>query len=146
MKGHMIESAMWVTGEESAKLIEHHKQQVSLAISARCAKEGWIPGPIHFVTKHPEEDRVPEVPEHISGQRVRLLVAECVVVDDIPKDAKGSFCANLEKQDLERLRRITRRNVPYKLSDDQCDAIIEKLGPDTAFDLVMADSKRDKPH
>jgi len=54
--------------------------------------------------------------------------------------SEGSFIAQLEKKDLERLRKITRhayfkknRQIP---TVEQCDQYIEELGPDAAVDAL----------
>lgn len=137
--GDMIESAIWMTGKESDELKEHHRQQVMIAIERLCDEKGLLRGPVMLIEKRPEEDRVPSVPDSISGPRVRLLVAEAAIVGMAPQTSKGSFIANLEKRDLERLRMITREARAKHgqiLTDAECDSVIEEIGPEAALDTL----------
>jgi len=140
--GDVIESAIWLTGEESAEMRARYEDDVRGAIDYLCHEKGFIHGPVTFIEKRPEEDHVPEVPDHIQGQRVRLLVAEATVV--AKATGKGSFVANLEAKDLARLRDIIRRswskhvNDGGLINDAECDRIIETLGPEAALDTLRS--------
>jgi hypothetical protein len=107
-----------------------------------CNELGFYHGPVSFTEKRPEEDRVPEVPDHIQGSRVRLLVAEAEVVGKCPESPQGSFIANLDRKDLVRLRKVTRRahakNHPHgeDMTDPEVDEIIERYGPDAALETL----------
>lgn len=141
--GDVIQNAIWVTGDESPEMRRQYEQDVSQAISDLCESEGFEHGPITFVEKLPGSDRVPTVPNHIHGSRVRLLVAESEVFGIRVLSGKGSFVANLDKKDLKRLRTITRRAWAKSHPDDvltnkQCDDYIEELGPQTAVDMIRA--------
>lgn len=142
--GDLIESAIWLTGDESQEIRHQYEADVRYAISALCEDQGYEHGPVTFREKHPGTDGIPPVPDHIQGSRVRLLVAEAEVVGIRVLSSKGSFVANLEKKDLQRLRTITRRtwakNNPNDLllSNKQCDDYIEQLGPETAVELIRA--------
>jgi hypothetical protein len=140
-QGDVIESAIWITGEETEELRQRFKSDVALAIAALCHDEGWLHGPVTFVEKRPGDDMVPPVPNHISGPRVRLLVAEAIVTDKALETSKGSFVANLDRKDLKRLREITRRKWSDHhsgeiLSNDICDKWIEQLGPEAAIETL----------
>lgn len=130
--GDTMELGMWVTGEESESLYELHQKTIEEAFD-RISK-GWKRSKTLWLLKHPMDDRVPEVPDHIQGIEVRLLVAESTLLGREVQSPKGSFIANLEKKDLDRLRRITRKN--RTLSDEQCDEIIEILGPESALETL----------
>ena len=134
--GEVIESAIWLTGEESEELRTRYEQDVSQAIDDLCYEYGMLHGPIQWVEKIPGTDRVPTVPDHIQGQRVRLLVAESTVTDYAPQTSEGSFVANLECKDVERLRLITRKAARKTLTDEECDEIIEEHGPEAALDTL----------
>jgi len=141
--GDVINSAIWVTGDESAKMRADYEGQVSDAINYFCHEQGMIHGPVTFIEKRPEEDGVPEVPDHIQGQRVRLLVGEATVVAKAAANKKGSFVGNLDVKDLARLRGIIRRSHHKhmnggQISNDECDEIIEELGPETALDTLRS--------
>ncbi len=139
--GDMVESAIWLTGEESQEMRTRYEIDVSRSIDILCDEKGFSHGPVMFIEKRPEEDRVPEVPDHISGQRVRLLVAEAVLTEKSLAQVSGSFIYNLDRIDLQRLREITRRvhlqyNPDQRLNDMECDKIIEEIGPDAAIDTL----------
>lgn len=59
-----------------------------------------------------------------------MLVASAEVEAVAPPLAAGrSFLADLDFQDLQRLRRVTRRAAGRLLSDAACDALIEDFAP-----------------
>lgn len=133
-EGDVVESAIWLTGEETEEQRMAYEYQVCGAISMLCRENGFFSGPVQFVEKRPGDARVPDVPEHIHGDRVRLLIAEATVVAEVPVTLEGSFVNNLSPADLERLRAITRKHsFPEMLSDSQCDKIIEDYGPRAAL-------------
>ncbi len=140
--GNTIESAIWITGDEPLTLRKQYERDVSNAIAHLCEENGFEHGPVKFIEKRPGNDRVPDVPEHIQGSRVRLLVAEAEIVGKRPLSSTGSFVANLEKKDLDRLRAITRRKWAehhrMALTDEQCDEYIEELGPEAALDTLRS--------
>lgn len=127
--GEVIETAIWITGEESPEDRKKYEHDVARAIDYFCYQHDFTHGPVVFTEKHPMDDRVPEVPDHIQGQRVRLLVAESVLLA-----GRGSFVANLEFEDLKKLRSIIRK---YRnLTDEECDEMIEELGVQTVMDTI----------
>lgn len=138
--GDVIESAIWLSGEESEELRTFYEKDVEFAIATMCAQEGCLHGPVSFTEKHPEDDSVPQVPHHISGTRIRLLVAEAEVIGRKLENKPDSFVANLDRKDLVRLRKITRvaaaQGAGKLLNDAQCDEIIERYGPEAALDTL----------
>lgn len=142
--GDVIESAIWITGEESAEMRARYELDVRNAIGYLCHEHGFVHGPVIFIEKRPEEDKVPAVPDHVQGQRVRLLVGESTVIKEMVASPKGSFVANLEHKDLMRLRAIIRRERNKSLgamngtvmADEECDNIIEQIGPEAAVDTL----------
>lgn len=134
--GDVIESGIWLTGDEPQELKVRYKQDVTQAIDDLCREHNVLHGPVQWIEKKPGEDRVPEVPDHIQGSNVRLLIAEAEVTEYAPITSQGSFVANLEKKDLLRLRAITRRAAKTLLTDQDCDDIIEQLGPDAALETL----------
>jgi len=131
--GDIIESGIWVTGDEPESMRKWYEGQVSEAMCYLASEQGFNLGPVMFTEKHPMDDRVPEVPDHIQGSRVRLLVGEAVVESVIDR---GSFIANLEYEDLQRLRTITRKKAGRPLQDWEADQVIDMLGPDAALDTM----------
>ena len=145
--GDVIESAIWINGEESQEQRQQYEADVRHAIDELCDSLGFYHGPVAFVEKRPEEDRVPDVPDHIHGIHVRLLVAEAEVTGKKPETPRGSFIANLDHNDLMRLRQITqaaymRQFSGRVLSVEETDAVIEAIGPESALDAL----RRDRMH
>lgn len=140
--GEVVESAIWITGDEAQEVRTRYEQDVRVAIAEFCSQEGFTHGPVTFIEKHPGDDRVPEVPNHVQGSRVRLLVAEAELTGLVVQTSEGSFVANLDKKDLFRLRTITRRAWAKQhheiLTDAQCDEYLEELGPEVAVETLRA--------
>ena len=133
--GDVIETAIWLSGDESEEMRQRYINDVCAAIEEQCHTEHVLHGPITFTEKRPGEHRVPPVPDHIQGQRVRLFVAETTVMSVI-ETKEGSFVANLDHVDLIRLRRFTRRQARKVMTDQECDQIIEQYGPEAAIDSL----------
>jgi len=134
--GETVHSAIWLDGCETDEMVSQYKADVEQAIADLCRDSGVIAGPVKFSYKYPHEDGVPEVPDHVQGLAVRMLVGEADVVGKAPELKMNSFLGDLEKKDLERLRVIVRRQSPGLITDKECDAIIEEVGPDAAYDAV----------
>ena len=136
--GDIIESAIWITGDEPAEMRARYEQDVCNAIDYLCHEHRFLHGPVTFIEKFPGADDVPPVPDHIHGLRVRLLVGESTVTDKAIETVNGSFVYELDRVDLEKLRKITRRvhsqyHLDNKMSNEECDKIIEEIGPDAAL-------------
>ena len=139
--GDLIESAIWITGDESQSIRTRYEQDVRQAMADFCAEEGLEYGPVTFIEKRPGDDRVPPVPDHVQGSRVRLLVGEAQIIDNRVATSEGSFIANLEKKDLVRLRAITRngymkQHPGHNMTDSECDQYIEQYGPEAAIETL----------
>jgi hypothetical protein len=139
--GDLIESAIWITGDEIRETRERYEQDVRDAVDYMCSEEGLEHGNVVFLEKRPGDDRVPSVPDHIQGSRVRLLVGEAQITGNRVLNSKGSFIANLDKKDLGRLRQITRNQfiknkLGDHLSDSECDKYIELYGPEAAIETL----------
>jgi len=142
--GDVLETAIWADGRETAEQRQRFKRDMGVALNQIAS--GLVLGPIIFTEKRPGDERVPEVPDHIQGPDVRLLIAEAIVIARLPdlNVQQGAFIAELEPDDLARLRRITRMSYALQkpfmvpLTDRQCDTIINDLGPDAALDTLRA--------
>ena len=144
--GEVLELAIWLSGKETERELEHWKTVVCPEeFNERARRHGLISSPPEFTIKQVGEDRVPVPPAHISGPDVRLLVAEAKVGPGRPVILKETgFAADLEKNDLARLRRLTRAahtktHPGDRLTDRQCDQIIEAQGPDVAVKTLEDD-------
>ena len=135
--GDVVENAVWLTGDEPEWMRKQYEQDVSESIDQLCEEFGFSHSPPVFIEKHPEAEDVPPVPDHIQGQRVRLLIGEATVMEKMPETSVGSFVANLEQDDLDRLRTITRKahakHNHTLIGNSECDKIIEELGPEAAM-------------
>lgn len=138
--GDQIESAIWVDGTETQEQVQEHHAHIAAQIALLCYEQGWECGPTTFEEKKPGNEHVPQVPDHISGPEVQLLVATAEVVGRRVETSPESFVSNLDRKDLVRLRKITRvAAATYDgrlLSDHECDDIIEELGPEVALDQL----------
>lgn len=146
--GDKIESAIWITGTEPPELLKRFEDDFNL--NAR-ALEGQFVGievsPAVVEMKLPGGERVPQVPDHISGPNVRLL---CLTADVHQRNVfsrnEAGFIGDLKHEDHMRLRRITRRAArPHMegmpLDDKAVDAIINQLGPEAAMHSLRQDAR-----
>lgn len=139
--GDTIESAIWLTGEETQDLRDRYEDDVRNAVSYICHEKGYTHGPVRFVEKRPGAERVPAVPDHVQGIDVRLLIGEADVTGNVPQLERRSFIGDLDAKDLERLRTVTRREYErahpgQSLSNEECDDIIDELGLEAAVEAV----------
>ncbi len=139
--GDVLEAAIWLDGRETAEHRRLYEADLQEQLARAGNLYGMVIGPLMWTEMRLGEDRVPKVPDQIAGPDVRLLVAEARVVCRMPDYtvAGGSFVDELEPADLARLRAITRRAHAWRkpgerrLTDAECDAVIERIGPETAL-------------
>lgn len=141
--GDRCEIAIWLDGTETLELIQRWKEDVREQANLFEQNLNVTIGPFEFNMKRPGEERVPQVPEHVSGPDVRLLVAEADVTAGHFTIWKATgFVHDLTQPDLERLRKITRHahalaHPGDKLDDQHCDSIIEQLGPKLIEEMLL---------
>ena len=139
--GDALETAIWLTGEEPDALKQRFESDVRAKLAEMADHEGVIIGPLLMTEKRPGEDRVPQVPDHVHGMNVRLLVGEAAVVGEV-FTSEGAFVADLDPKDLARLRTILRRvHQAYnpgkpELSQEKCDEYININGPEAALEAL----------
>ncbi len=139
--GDVLEAAVWLDGRETAKHRSLYEADLREQLARVGDLYGMVIGPLIWAEKQHGEDRVPRVPDHIAGPDVRLLVAEAHVVCRMPDYTvgDGSFVHELDPADLARLREFTRHAHAWRnpgerrLTDAECDAVIERIGPETAL-------------
>ena len=141
--GEIIQTSIWLDGNETKEMRKQFEEEAQWILEYQCNLEGLSAGPIRCYEKHPEDSDVPPVPKHINGERIRLLQIEADIIQMKPITSKGSFIADLDIKDLKLLRKITRRSVKVHLSDEDCDSIIEELGPEAAMDAVRRNYKKE---
>lgn len=149
--GDVLEVAIWKTGDEPEGTDARFKKDMAEQIQEMADMSGVVCGDIKWSVKAPGMERVPPVPGHIQGQRVRLLIGEAEIVGELPAETTDSLIANLEYKDLQTLRGITRsshqRHFPGRtLLDAECDDIIEALGPEAAVDALRTHAGQGRPH
>jgi hypothetical protein len=132
--GDLAECAVWIDGTESEAMLRQWKTDCSFMMASSQEPRLKL-GPISFDIKRPGEDRVPPVPERISGPSVRLLVATAEVLGFETVKAE-SFVSELSEADLVRMRKATRKAHGRNLPDNVCDQIIDRLGPVAAGVMV----------
>lgn len=138
--GQTIETSIWLNGQETVgELIKWKTKDLPDLMHIYEYENGVILGEIEFEELLPIDDRVPEVPDHIRGIDVRLLVATARVDRyAAPKIMPKPFLEELSFEDRDKLRKATRRahqaNAPEMpaLSNERCDEVIEALGQETA--------------
>jgi len=137
--GDTVENAIWLDGRETKEQRKAYEKAVEVAIEQECSQNGFMCGKVIFHVKHPYDERVPPVPEHITGTQPRLLVAESDVIGLAIEEVQSSFISDIEPRDLLKLREITRRAAVARghfLNDHEVDDIIETLGPEAAMDAL----------
>jgi hypothetical protein len=140
--GDTLEQAIWLDGTETLEHINRWRDDCPAMLAGSARDKRVTLGPVRYQIKRPGDDRVPPVPAHISGPDVRLLVAEADVVAVAPKLVPRSFLADLDRPDLLRLREVTRRvrasqnPAAPRLTDAECDRVIEDRGPAVAERVV----------
>lgn len=148
--GDTLEIAWWLDGRETTHQINQMKDVDFPAEIKNIENEyGILFAPPNYTIKLPGEDRVPQVPNHIHGPDVRMLVCESMAIANKPKKLTQSseltgFTLDLPKDQLQRLRVITRRAYfrfhGVHISNKNCDQIIEALGPDVAMRTLRAET------
>lgn len=138
-EGDTLELSLWYNDQHPQ---EFESAQVGIyrAFHETELKLGVKMGPVNFTVLAPGDPRVPEPPKEFQGTP-RIMIGEAVVEKLVPvmlTDDIG-FTQDLEDKDLETLRAITRRTHrlyhPFEkeLTDEQADAIINEVGPETAM-------------
>lgn len=132
----LAECAIWLDGTETDSMLAQWKADCAY-LMARSHDPVMHLGPVNFEIKRPGQERVPQVPDHLQGPDVRLLIATAEVLG-FEVVRKGSFVDSLGKADLSRLRNATRREHGKRghLTGAQCDQIIERLGPVAAAETA----------
>lgn len=138
--GETLEVAIWLTGNETPEMRARFEADCKAALARLEVERRLVCGPVRWTEKGVLEDRVPTPPDHVQGPAVRLLVAEADIVAERPANAPLS--RDLDDEPLARLRAIVRarhaRARPFqaRLTDAECDAIIDEVGPDAAATVV----------
>lgn len=136
--GETIERGWWLKGSEPPDARAAIEDLMREDIAEVASGYNVLHGVVTFHEKRIGEPRVGEPPKNFNGPDVRLLVAESEILAYY--EAEPGFVTELEAKDLERLRERTRaaysRAWPWKqrLTDAECDEIINAIGPDAALD------------
>lgn len=146
-----VELAIWVSDDDPpAKLRWWRDEEVPRLFNESAEAASVTLGPVRWYELAPGTDRAGTPPNGVQGINVRLLVAEADVVGWIAPVVDGpGFIDELKHEDLVKLRNATRRSFGPCLSadgksyrelrDDECDRIINLVGPDAAVrEMVSA--------
>lgn len=69
--GDLLECAIWLDGTETEQQVKDWKERDCIsALTQMAAGSMVIIGPVDYEIKYPGEDRVPPVPDHVSGPDV----------------------------------------------------------------------------
>ena len=137
--GEVLQTAIWMDGKETVEQKRMFERDIRASLASLADFAGIIIGPLILTEKRPGDDRVPEVPNHIQGPDVRLLVAKATVMGHPYGHDSSAFVADLDVKDLARLRAILRRvHGAYnpgkpELTTEKCDEYINANGPDAAL-------------
>ena len=147
-----VEMAIWFNANDYIleDAVEAKRDEIEEYLKVKCRSMKAKAGEIKFEILKPGDERVPEVPKwlEITPKAVpRLLFA---YTDAVPKKLvttnEGGIAGDLEKKDLERLRTITRRQHQKsrpgepRLTDPECDAIINQVGKDVVLEELRKSS------
>lgn len=149
--GTVLELSLWY---DAAKTLDTAglREQLSEAFGRKVEQNRVRTSPLSFSTLNPGDDRVPKVPlwlENEKGSLPRLLHAEAVVLGSsevLP--VEQGLTGDLDKKDLAKLRRATRRahkkSRPNesRLTDIECDTIIDAAGIEVVLEQLKKLSAR----
>jgi len=143
--GEAFETAIWMDGRETEHQFTQCVADITEAFGRMAVEAGVVIAQPLFTIKAPGGERVPAVPIGISGPNVRLLVGEAKIIAWAPEASPaGGFVQQLDAIDRERLRIITRRAHrtanpgAERLTDAECDALAEQVGPESAAKAIKA--------
>ena len=143
--GESYHLGIWLDGRESAANMKMFKLDCLEAFRYIGSRNGVLFGEAEFEKKKPGDDMVPPVPDGCAERELTFLVASAKVIwtPSFSSPRPDSlFAAQLEPDDLRRLRKLTREayTKAYKgklpLTDAQCDTLINELGPEAAVDSL----------
>jgi hypothetical protein len=131
--GDVIPAALWYNNDNPKEKTDAERG-ITEVINGIAAEEEVKIGPFHWDDVDPLSPRVPEPPKHYQGD-ARCLIGEVVVIGHM-KDPSKDFASDLEEDDLQRLRAITREKMG-PLTDDECDDQINEWGPEVAYEETL---------
>lgn len=136
--GDELEIAIWICDDDPTGKVDWWKTQEGPKRMRESAEiYGLRHGEITWHELRPGEGRAGHPPKRMTGSNMRLLVGEARIVSEILAPPPKTFLADLAVKDLETLRTATRRAYhPTTLSDEQCDKVIEKIGPQVAEEML----------
>jgi hypothetical protein len=91
--GDLAEYAIWVDGTETEQMLRQWKADCGFMMASSHEPKLKL-GPVAFEIKKPGEDRVPKVPDRLTGPDVRLLVATAEVLGLRPSRRNRSLTAS----------------------------------------------------
>lgn len=129
--GETFEAGIWFSNPLEKSRAE---KEIKIAFRQITKTSGIVFSPIVWDILKPGDERVPSPPKEMIEAKLLVGEAKVRVVPQI-QVVERSFVADLDFVDAQRLRQITRtayREVnpeEPELTDDQCDVVIDELGP-----------------
>ena len=145
--GDIAQYAIWTCDEDNRAKIAWFKAEEAPRLLKESADEhGVILGPVSHYELEPGEGQAGHPDENAQGTNWKLLVFEAAVVAEKPEARTSSFLLDLDPKDLAVLRKATRKagqNGGRRLTDAECDGVIEHFGPKVAERVLkdMLDAK-----
>lgn len=134
--GSAMEAAYWYNAADAAAK-KDAEVNVRSAFESVEDQLGCRFGPLAWEDVDPLSPRVPDPPPWMQGQ-VRALIGMGVIFTYPNARIESKFIADLEEEDLRKLRAATRKMFAKSggiaLTDEECDEIINEYGPDAALD------------
>lgn len=135
--GTFCECAAWFN-PANPKAHDGTKSALVVAMAMLQGENGVVFGEFTWMILQPGDDRVPDPPDD-APNGVELMLVEAQVVKAKTPLEKASFITDLAFSDLDMLRKLTRKGAAeygQTLTDDECDAIIEHIGPKMAEQVL----------
>jgi len=147
--GSEIEAAIWYDAGNCIDPVNDFGDSIKEGISQMCLKHSVVCGGTEYEVLKPGDDRVPRVPkwlEKIDGSIPRLLVARTRIIATASVQNSIGIIGDLDHKDVMRLRALTRMKYQQlnpgsgKLTDQQCDEIIDTLGLEVVLEQLGSGS------
>ena len=145
-QGQELEHAVWYDANVDRNPVKSVGESIRDVVKEIASNHRLSIGPVKFRILKPDDERVPPVPRWLevkSGAVPRLLVATAIVKKtNVKRKTEPSLVNDLEPDDLELMRAITRRKFaeffPYapEFQDFECDTMINALGVDVVMDEI----------
>lgn len=135
--GTYCECAAWFN-PANPKAHDGTKNALVVSMAVLQSQNDVVFGEFTWMILQPGDDRVPDPPAD-APNGIELMLVEAQVVENKMPLENASFITDLAFSDLTMLRELTRRSAAHvgqRLTDSECDAIIEHIGPKMAEQVL----------